>query len=310
MNQATTGASHSEILENIILVAAPLNLFSPERDTGERKTEDLVTNKRTIQFVEPKLLAPFRSKRTELRRMLLAFGSRLPLFGAYAVPAKNIGHVTQALEAFTREWETLRAEFVRDYPASIQHLKAEHPARAAEISRFAPMAGELLKQMEFRWTTYEVRMDSIRSESGLSSELLSLPERVMEDIAKELNERTGKGMQYRQAVRDVLGRVREKAEGFAFLHPVIAAIPEAIDKTLAALPKEGAILGSDAIMLGGLIGALQNRRILEVGIVTVSNIQERLEAEEKAAEAAVSEALQEEIPEGQTTPAATGTWDF
>lgn len=298
-----------ELLKNVALVAAPLNLFSPERDTGERKTEDLVTDKRTIQFVDVKLLAGFRRKRTELRRMLLAYGTRVPLFGAYAIPVSSVDGVTRALESFTEEWNQLRNEFAQDYPAALEELKQKHPARAAEIARFAPTLRTLLKKMEFRFTVYEVNAGSIHAESGLANELLSLPERVMDDISKELNERAGQGQMFRQSIRDVLGRVRTKAEGFGFLHPVIAAIPEAIDKALANLPADGMIQGSDGILLGGLIGALQNRRILEVGIVTVSNIGIQTEAEQSVAAEVVS-ANDQDCTISAEPVKMNGTWDF
>lgn len=299
--------NHTEILENVVLIAAPLNLFSPERDTGERKTEDLMVDKRSIQFVDTKLLAPFRRKRTELRRMLVAFGTRIPLFNAYAAPATSVNSVTLALDAFSEEWNRLRQEFEVDYPMALEELKQKHPARALEIAKFAPTINELLEKMEFRFTLYKVSGDSIQSESGLANELMSLPERVMDDISKELNERAGRGQMFRQGIRDVLGRVRSKAEGFGFLHPVIAAIPEAIDKTLASLPTEGAIQGADGILLGGLIGALQNKRILKDGIVTLSSIEADLDAEAQA-EAAGNAG---QAPENETeTLAKTGTWDF
>lgn len=292
--------THTEILENVALIAAPLNLFSPERDTGRRKTEDLIVDKQSIRFVDVKLLAPFRRKRTELRRMLVAFGTRIPLFNAYATPVGSINSVTLALDAFKEDWDRLREEFASEYPQALAELKQKHPARAAEIARFAPTISELLEKMEFRFSLYQITGDSIRSESGLAEELMSLPERVMSDISKDLNERAGQGQLFRQGIREVLGRVRSKAEGFGFLHPVIAAIPEAIDKTLANLPTEGSIQGADGILLGGLIGALQNRRILETGIVMLSSVEERLDAEAQA------EAEEEQEQE----PLKTGTWDF
>jgi hypothetical protein len=302
------------ILENVVLISAPLNLFSPERDTGERRTDDLITDKRTIQFVDTKLLAGFRRKRTELRRMLLHYGTRVPLFNAYAAPVAAINSVTLGLNSFTEDWNRLLDKFATEYPPALVDLKQKHPARAAEIDRFAPTTSDLLERMEFRYTVYQLDSGSIQSENGLSNELLSLPERVMDDIAKELNERAGQGQMFRQAIREVLGRVKAKAAGFAFLHPVIAAIPEAIDKTLAALPTEGVIQGADGIMLGGLIGALQNRRILTVGIVSAPSVQEPLETVAPAEVKQVTtqqEPANDPVPVIQAPPAQrTGTWDF
>ncbi len=302
---------HIEILKSVALISAPLNLFSPERDTGERKTEGLMVDKRSIQFVDTALLAPFRRKRTELRRMLVNWGTRVPLFNAYAIPLTSIGEVSLALEAFTEDWRRLRDDFVSAYPDALERLKEKHPSSAADIARHAPTANELLKRMEFRFTIFQVGGDSIQAESGLEDEMLSLPEKVMEDIAKELNERAGQGQSFRQGIRDVLGRVRAKAEGFSFLHPTIAAIPEAIDKVLSSLPTDGAIQGADGLLLGGLIGALQNRRILEVGIVTMSSIENRLDLEASEAKAeAASRLTSVQIPAIQEEQQRTGTWDF
>lgn len=306
-----------EILENVVLIAAPLNMFSPERDMGERRTDDLVTDKRSIQFVDTKLLAGFRRKRTELRRMLLHYGTRIPLFNAYAAPLTAVNTVTQALNSFTEDWNQMRAEFAAKYPIALAELKEKHPARAAEIVRWAPSIDELLDKMEFRYAVYKVDAGTIQSEGGLGDELLSLPERVMDDIAKELNERAGQGQMFRQAIREVLGRVKAKAAGFAFLHPVIAAIPEAIDKTLAGLPTEGMIQGADGIMLGGLIGALQNRHILDVGIVSTPSVQEPLEIAAQAPQVEVKQVTPQQEPANDPVsvihaPVAqmTGTWNF
>lgn len=259
----------STILDRVVIFAPSLSLVSPERDTGQRGGDEFLVEKTSLLFIDKTLLKPLNSMRNEMQKIMRSMGVRMDILNAYAVPMECADDIRNQLESFGSRFDSMKAVFLDDYVRGIEdRLDRATPVQASEIRRIAPSVKTMEKIISFGFAEYRVTGGS----GNIDEHMESLPEQVMSDIRNMISESTKPGSRYTQRIRNVLNRVSKKAAGFSFLHPVIAGLPEVIGAVMEKIPGDGAITGTDALIVGALLGALSNKDILDNGI-SQSNIE-------------------------------------
>lgn len=263
----------SEMLNNVIIVAARISGLSNERELERTEREGVMRRKATIEFVDGKLFSPIGGLRADLRRVMRTYAKRMKLMDTWLAPVSMEAEIEGAIETFRVRLDRIKNDIAANYLAAVEAQCEADPARAADIRRVAPTTQAVLNAIRFDEGILRVPPEMAKG-AGLAEELKpsSMAGDVIAEIQSELRESIGSGQRFlntgERSVRNVLHRVRTKAKGFGFLHPVIEAIPGAIDRVLSMMPATGRFIeGEDALVLGVLIGSIQNPRILDLGPV-------------------------------------------
>lgn len=266
----------SEMLNNVIIVAARISGLSNERELDRAEKDGVIKKKKTVEFVPGNFFSPIGALRSDLRRTMRTYAKRMNLMDAWLAPVGQEADIESAIKNFRRRLDDVKNHIEANYLAAVEAQCQADPARAADIRRVAPSTGTVLDSIRFDEGILRVPPEMAKG-MGLEQELRpdSMAADVIAEIQTELEQSIGSGMRYintgERSVRNVLHRVQTKAKGFGFLHPVIDAIPGAIDRVLQMMPPAGRFIeGDDALILGALIASIQNPRILDLGPVIAS----------------------------------------
>ncbi|MBI2354438.1 MAG: DUF3150 domain-containing protein [Deltaproteobacteria bacterium] len=256
------------------------------------------------RIISPKALRIFSKLRRSARKLCLYNGVRFGGCG-YAIPRERIEALSSELKKVKDEFETAKANFLSVYQEEVEKWVAENPPEWAQIIRGAIDSPSYIdKAISFNYAAFEARPPAEVMDNGLDEEVNSLYGQMCHEVRVAArraydNSFVGKKEISQKALRPIK-TIRAKLVGLLFLDPSIGETIQAIDDTLAKIPTEGPIKGTDLNMLAGLLG----RQLANMGRV----VQQRPESEEETCD---------ETPDGKeadvsehTGKVAPITWDF
>ena len=309
------------ILDHIILVVLNIPLWQGRKAL---QSGDLAANGIDVSRLPPGTLATLGSKRIispdalkvfiSLKRMAMKLclqnGVRFGGDG-YAVPRGKVGALIQELKRLQANFETSKADFLSVYEDEVEKWIAVNPPEWAPIIRAAVDSPSRVKKvLSFNFSAFDVKVPTDIFESGLDEEVNSLYGQLCHEVrvvARQTFENSFVGKQEitRKALRPIK-TIREKLVGLLFLDPSIAETIQVIDDTLARLPEEGAIKGTDLNMVAGLVG----RQLANMGRVAPQNDDGNDEPGEEQQAPEIIVPAKVVTPPQHTGIVAPITWDF
>ena len=302
------------ILDQMILVVLNISLWQGRKAL---KIADLALNGIDVDKLPPGTLATLGSKRIispdavkvfkalkrSAKTLCTKNGVRFAGDG-YAVPRENVEELSQELMRIKGEFESAKASFMLIYVEEVEKwIASNQPEWAPKIRAAVDSPGHIQKAISFNFAALDVKAPEEVEENGLHEEVNSLYGQLCHEVrlaARRAYENSFVGKQEitHKTLRPIKF-IREKLAGLLFLEPSIAETIQIIDDTLAKLPVEGSIKGTDLNMVAGLVG----RQLANMGRpVTVEHVREEDSDEEPDLEVTI---ISEDT--GKVTPI---TWDF
>jgi len=301
------------ILDQMILVVLNISLWQGRKAL---QMGDLALNGIDVSKLPPGTLATLGSKRIispdavkifiAQKRAAIKFcvqnGVRFGSDG-YAVPREKVDALSQELKRLKGEFEAAKSDFLSVYEEEVDKWIASNPPEWSPIIRAAVDSPTHIKKMlSFNYAALDVRVPVEIDENGLDEEVSSLYGQLCHEVqvaARHAFENSFVGKQEitHKTLRPIK-LIREKLVGLLFLDPSIAETIQVIDDTLAKLPEEGAIKGTDLNMVAGLVG----RQLANMGRVVTE-----VEVVEEVPEEAIPADIIASLDTGRVAPI---TWDF
>lgn len=303
------------ILDQMNLVVLNISLYQGRKaikkadlaltgiDVGKLPPGSLATlgSKRVIS---PKALRIFSRLRRSARKLCLHNGVRFGGCG-YAIPRERIEALSTELKKMKDEFETAKTDFLAVYQEEVEKWVTENPPEWAQMIRGAiDSAFHIDKVISFNYAAFEARPPEDVTDNGLDEEVNSLYGQMCHEVrvaARRAYDTSYVGKQEisQKALRPI-NTIRAKLFGLLFLDPSIVEMIQAIDDTLAKLPTDGPIKGTDLNMLAGLLG----RQLASMGRV----MPQGADSEEEVGDE-TSDGTEPGMPEhaGKVAPI---TWDF
>ena len=257
------------ILDKMILVVLNISIWQGRKalqmgdlaingiDIDKLPPESLATlgSKRIIS---PDALKSFISLKRSAKKFCLKNGVRFGGNG-YAVPREKVEALSQELNRLKNMFEAAKANLLSVYAEEVESWISKNPSEWSPMIRSAVDSPNHIKNaMSFNFAALDVKAPAGIEENGLDDEVDSLYGQLCHEVrlvARRTFEKTFVGKQEitHKTLRPIM-TIREKLTGLLFLDPSIPEIIQVIDDTLAKLPEDGAIKGTDLNMVAGLLG--------------------------------------------------------
>lgn len=254
--------SNIQVLDSVELVFAAPRVISATREIGFSR-QGAKAGKDTVDFLKPKVLNSYFSKYKQRAFVLLRNNAtKLDSVGMWAVPTKDGDFRARKIEAGLEEisvgFDAAAKQFKLDYPDLVNQWADENPEDSALIRGYAPSPVEIERSISFRWGMMKAGSANIIAHDGLEDEIRDLPTQAAAEIAADLKEScAGSAIPGRGAIA-ALRRVADKASGWGFLSPALAAIKPTVNKLLEKATDKGFASEEDAMVAMAVIGFLQN----------------------------------------------------
>lgn len=257
-----------EALNRCALFSVATRVFSPEREAGARSKDGAIIKSEKVEIIDPKALNPLYRLKHDLFLACRAFGTKLDIMNAWAVPLDNerADKLERKIKDILGWWDEHKAKVVSEFRDLVEAQAAKNPTQADAIRKMAPSAAEVEHAIRAAYVRYTLTPAEVTA-MGLESELEGLPEQAAWEIAQDLKDSLGKGSRYSRKTLEVLHRVAVKAGSFGFLSPALEAVPSAVDRLVKSLPPgQDSFKGEEALTIGAMIAFLSDpRRLIEEG---------------------------------------------
>jgi len=257
------------ILDQMILVVLNISLWQGRKAL---RIDDLAANGIDVGKLPPGTLATLGSKRVispdavkvfvNLKRtamqLCLKYGVRFGGDG-YAVPREKVEALSKELQRLKEEFAAAKANFISVYEQEVERwINLNPPEWAPVIRASVDSLCYVQRALSFKFSALDVKAPQEIEANGLDEELGSLYGQLCHEVrvaARRAFEISFVGRnEISQRTLRPIKSIREKLAGLLFLEPSISETIMVIDDTLAKLPAEGAITGTDLNMVAGLLG--------------------------------------------------------
>lgn len=240
----------SALFERSVLVSYEATAFSPSRDASVELASATRKKKLIQQFMDPVKLRPLNAFKQEAFRACRQHGTKLTLLDAYVVDEQLESAIWTKLTDIQRRWNefTQNALFPK-YEGYVQACAKANPAEALDIIALAPSRAEIERATRFSFACIRLTSSQIRS-PNLDQEVRTLADQALDDIAAEVQSaKVASSSQFTQATKQLMQRLRRKAQALAFLHPRLDELQAVLGRTVEQLPATGVIRGADAVVV-------------------------------------------------------------
>lgn len=207
------------------------------------------------KVIDSNHLRKFLNLRQRAFRACRAYGTKLEEFffkGGWVVHEGAAPKLHAELNVIATAWaEYASNEVYPKYEGWVMDFANKHPAESGRIIALAPTLDWVKRHNFFRWGSLKLSEQAIQAGAGgLAGVTSALAEQALQEIAAELLEaKIANSTRHTQSTRLLLGRVRDKANALAALHPRLQEIADTIGRLLPALPISGYIDGFEALAI-------------------------------------------------------------
>jgi len=264
--------SDIRVLDNLLAINLNISLWSARKkltldDFGpvDLPPEDLAT-------LGSKRIAPPESLRifATLKARAFVFLDRhgIRFLGGWAIPEDKATEIVRELCAIRDEFTAQKEAFLTEYDTLVQDWIAKHADWANLIANSTVGSDYVRARLGFSWQLYKVAPlmahpdAETMVESGLYEEVEGLAGTLFTEIAKFADETwrkvyAGKTEVTHKALSP-LRTMYHKLMGLTFVEPHVAPVADILHMALSRLPKKGTIVGTDLLMLQGLVCLLRD----------------------------------------------------
>lgn len=264
MGNATPQVVRS-VLENCSLVVYQTRSISTDRDTGNTVKKGAKTVRETVTTFDAGALKAINAEKQRGARLCQQYGTKLESLAAWVVSNDRVQELLEKLNAVKDKVQGLTEELASNIHGLVETYALLNPEQAEQIRKLGPQPSDVTENTRILFAAYKVRPDDVVEDAGgLSEDLQLLHVQALHEFHMSLRDAKANpaGQYYTQQIRDVLGRIADKAESLAFLNPVLAEVGVTVNGCLKDLPTAGGIDGFHAVALSSLISQLMEPKTL------------------------------------------------
>lgn len=216
------------------------------------------------RICDPKDLRVFGTLKSRAVAMLDRIGVRF--LGGWAIPVDRTNEVKDGLEAIKEEFIKSKDEFIIRYDEIIHEWIANNPGWESLIAGSVVSVDYVRHRLSFNWQMFAVAQTFQPQGTGLEEEVKALGGTLFDEIAKSAKDAWQKSYAGKTEVsRKALSPIRtiySKLSGLVFVEPRVAPIVELIGTALNKVKGRGPILGTNLLLIQGLLSLLQTPAVL------------------------------------------------
>lgn len=242
-------------------------------------------------LIAPERISPFSSIRRRARERCLKVGTRF--IGGFALPVdpKVMDALTADLEEMRLEFESKKAELLRDFSRVVDEWISEPEVAPYEelIRASLPSLKSIERRIQYRYSIFQVGAAEAAPLAPLQAEVAELRTNLFTEVAEDAgqlyksfldrNQREGlEKLDWSFGSRktlNALGNLRNKLKGLEFLDPRVPPVVDEIDRTVRSLPEQSKLEGAAMRDLCSLLIILSDdQRMLQLGegLLNVSTV--------------------------------------
>ncbi len=264
--------SDIRILDNLLALNLNVSLWSARRkmsqeDLGgaELPPEDLASLG-PKRIADPENLKVFGTLKARAFNYLDRHGVRF--MSGWAIPEEKAGEIVQELCNIRNDFQKEKVAFLAGYDQNVQAWVEKHH-QWGEIIRNSIVGPDYVRaRMDFRWQLYKVSPlaqhtdNTAVLEAGLAEEVQGLGGTLFGEVAKSTEDiwrrvYHGKTEVAHKALSP-LRTLHAKLTGLSFVEPHVAPVADVVQAALLRMPKKGNIIGTDLLLLQGLVCLLKD----------------------------------------------------
>lgn len=268
--------SDIRILDNLLALNLTISLWSarkkmtPEDFGGVALPPEDLASLGSKRVADPETLKIFSTLKSRIFSYLDRHGVRF--MSGWAIPEDKADTIIQELLAVKDEFMKAKSDFLADYDQSLQAWLDKHKEWAAIIQNSIVSSDYVRARMDFRWQLYKVApITSAGNQqaalaSGLAEEVTGLGQTLFGEVAKSADEiwkkvYAGKSEVTHKALSP-LKTLHAKLIGLSFVEPHVAPVADIILTAINRMPKKGTIMGTDLLLLQGLVCLLDTDNLV------------------------------------------------
>ena len=264
--------SDIRILDNLLALNLNVSLWSARRkmsqeDLGgaELPPEDLASlgSKR---IADPENLKVFGTLKARAFNYLDRHGVRF--MSGWAIPEEKAGEIVHELCNIRNNFQKEKESFLAGYDQNVQAWIEKHHQWVEIIRNSIVGPDDVRARMDFRWQLYKVSPleqhtdNTAVLEAGLAEEVQGLGGTLFGEVAKSAEDiwrrvYHGKTEVTHKALSP-LRTLHAKLTGLSFVEPHVAPVADIVQSALLRMPKKGNIIGTDLLLLQGLVCLLKD----------------------------------------------------
>ncbi|WP_290920199.1 DUF3150 domain-containing protein [Halodesulfovibrio sp.] len=257
-------------LDNIVALNLDVHIWSARKKltTADFGSADLppeqLASLGSKRICDPKYLRVFGTLKSRAVAILDRTGVRF--LGGWAIPVGRTNEVKDGLDAIKDEFLKAKDEFIIRYDEIIHEWIANNPGWESVIAGSVVSVDYVRHRLSFNWQMFAVAQTTQSQGSGLEDEVASLGDTLFGEIAKTAKEAWQKSYAGKTEVsRKALSPIRtihSKLSGLVFVEPRVAPIVELIETALNKVKGRGPVLGTNLLLIQGLLSLLQTPAVL------------------------------------------------
>lgn len=253
------------VLENCSLVVYQTRSISTDRDTGNTVKKGAKTVREAVTTFDAGALKAINAEKQRGARLCQQYGTKLESLAAWVVSNDRVHELLERLNAVKDKVNLLTEDLASNIKGLVETFAVLNPEQADQIRALGPTPDDVRESTRILFAAYRVRPDDVVEDAGgLSEDLQLLHMQALHEFHMALKDAKANpaGQYFTQQIREVLGRIADKASSLAFLHPVLGEIGTTVNECLKDLPTSGGIDGFHAVALSSLISQLMDPRAL------------------------------------------------
>ena len=222
------------------------------------------------RIADPETLKVFGTLKARAVNFLDRHGVRF--IGGWAIPEEQAGEIIQELVSIRDEFLQAKDAFLQDYDQSIQNWINKHKQWGEIIKNSTVSPDYVRSRMDFTWQMFKVaplmehKDKNAIMQAGLAEEVTNLGSTLFSEIAKTADDIWHKVYEGKTVVThkalSPLRTLHQKLVGLSFVEPHVTPVADIIDTALKNMPPKGNIMGSQLILLQGLVCLLRDSEAL------------------------------------------------
>ena len=256
------------VIDNAVFVVVSPRMPSLARSTGEGgRTGTRIEEVKQLVLTES-FLRPLTALKSRSRRCLFAQGTAVSSMGAWFIPKPAWPAVKIQLDEISAKWQAEATKLQGQLDQQLEELVEAYPEDEDGIRANAMTEDQFRKSTRFVYTAFHMSSEQFQESASLDAELSGLSVQVIDDLRKVVFESGRRpGSSFDKTVLKMLGVMRDKARGFAFVDQAIERLADELEEIQSILNEASRLDGVFADLVSGVMMAIEfPEQVLRIGL--------------------------------------------
>lgn len=225
----------------------------------------------TKKIAPPESIRIFSTLKARATTMLDKYGVRF--MSGWAIPEDRVHEIMNELCKIRDEFNTEKEVFLNEYDSLVDDWIQKHSEWEEMLKKSIDSSDYVRNRLNFGWQLYKVKSSFTRPnkkqqsiDTGLESEVHNLGHTLFDDVVKTAEETWRKVYEGKDSVThkalSPLRTLEQKLTGLSFIEPHVLPVAQIIRQALDRVPTKGNILGTDLVILQGLVCLMRDKEAL------------------------------------------------